>query len=81
MVKCTLSSEMHSGSFVIPYIHDKMELTLKRKKKDDGLMRLTAAITKEENWYVAKCLKLEVTSQGKTVKSYRTFERGVGIIF
>lgn len=31
-------------------------------------MRLTAAITKEENWYVAKCLEVEVTSQGKTLE-------------
>ncbi len=29
-------------------------------------MRLTAAITKENNWYVARCLEVEVTSQGKT---------------
>jgi predicted RNase H-like HicB family nuclease len=31
-------------------------------------MRLTAAITKEEKWYVAKCLEVEVTSQGETVE-------------
>jgi predicted RNase H-like HicB family nuclease len=31
-------------------------------------MRLTAAITKEENWYVAKCLEVKVTSQGETVE-------------
>jgi predicted RNase H-like HicB family nuclease len=31
-------------------------------------MRLTAAITKEENWYVAKCLEVEVTSQGQSVE-------------
>lgn len=31
-------------------------------------MRLTAAITKEDNWYIAKCLEVEVTSQGKTVE-------------
>lgn len=31
-------------------------------------MRLTAAITKEENLYVAKCLEVEVTSQGQTLE-------------
>jgi predicted RNase H-like HicB family nuclease len=31
------------------------------------LMRLTAAVTHEPPWYVARCLEVEVTSQGKTV--------------
>ena len=31
-------------------------------------MRLTAAVTKEENWHVARCLEVEVTSQGKTME-------------
>lgn len=31
-------------------------------------MRLTAAITKEDEWYVARCLEVEVTSQGKTME-------------
>lgn len=30
-------------------------------------MRLTAAVTKEDDWYVARCLEVEVTSQGKTM--------------
>jgi predicted RNase H-like HicB family nuclease len=30
-------------------------------------MRLTAAITKEDKWYVARCLEVEVTSQGETM--------------
>lgn len=30
-------------------------------------MRLTAAIVQEGEWYIAKCLEVEVTSQGKTV--------------
>jgi len=30
------------------------------------LKRFTAAVIKEENWYVAKCIEVEVTSQGKT---------------
>lgn len=32
-------------------------------------MRLTAAVIKEGNWYAAKCLEVEVTSQGETVES------------
>lgn len=30
-------------------------------------MRFTAAVTKEDDWYVARCLEVEVTSQGKTM--------------
>ena len=31
-------------------------------------MRLTAAVLHEPPWYVARCLEVEVTSQGKTVE-------------
>ncbi len=31
-------------------------------------MRLTAAVTHEEPWYVARCLEVEVTSQGESVE-------------
>ncbi|HVW30014.1 MAG TPA: type II toxin-antitoxin system HicB family antitoxin [Polyangiaceae bacterium] len=31
-------------------------------------MRLTAAITHEPPWYVARCLDVEVTSQGASVE-------------
>jgi predicted RNase H-like HicB family nuclease len=31
------------------------------------LKRYTAVITKEENWYVARCMELGVVSQGKTI--------------
>jgi len=31
-------------------------------------MRLTAAITHEAPWYVARCLEVEVASQGETVE-------------
>lgn len=31
-------------------------------------MRLTAANTHEHPWYVARCLDVEVTSQGETVE-------------
>jgi len=30
--------------------------------------KFTAVITKEEKWYVAHCLELEVVSQGKTIE-------------
>ena len=29
-------------------------------------MRLTAAITRDGSWWVARCLEVEVTSQGET---------------
>ena len=32
-------------------------------------MRLTAAITHEAPWYVARCIEVEVASQGETVES------------
>lgn len=32
------------------------------------LLRLTAAITREGEWYVARCLHAEVTSQGSSVE-------------
>jgi predicted RNase H-like HicB family nuclease len=31
-------------------------------------MRFTAAVTHEPPWYVARCLEIEVTSQGETVE-------------
>ena len=31
-------------------------------------MRLTAAITHEPPWYVARCLEVEVASQGETME-------------
>ncbi|MGC2287083.1 MAG: type II toxin-antitoxin system HicB family antitoxin [Candidatus Acidiferrum sp.] len=33
---------------------------------------LAAVITKEDDWYVARCPQLNVTSQGKDVESART---------
>lgn len=32
-------------------------------------MRLTAAVTKEGDWYVAQCLEVDVASQGETVEA------------
>ena len=31
-------------------------------------MRLTAAITQEAGWFVARCLEVEVTSQGESLE-------------
>lgn len=31
-------------------------------------MRFTTAVTHEDGWYVARCLEVEVTSQGPTVE-------------
>lgn len=33
----------------------------------DDAMRFTAAVSSEPPWYVARCLEVEVTSQGATV--------------
>ena len=34
--------------------------------------RDTAVITKEENWYVARCVELGAVSQGKTIAEAQT---------
>lgn len=31
-------------------------------------MKLNAAITREDGWFVARCLEVEVASQGKTIE-------------
>ena len=31
-------------------------------------VRLTAAVTREGGWLVARCLEVEVTSQGRTIE-------------
>lgn len=35
-------------------------------------MRFTAAISREDRWYVARCLEVEVTSQGRSVEEAQT---------
>lgn len=32
----------------------------------DRTIRLTAAVTRDGDWYVARCLEVEVASQGRT---------------
>lgn len=34
-------------------------------------MRFTVAITHEDDWYVARCLEVEVTSQGRSIEEAR----------
>lgn len=34
-------------------------------------MRLTAAITREDGWFVAQCLEVDVASQGTSVEEAR----------
>lgn len=34
-----------------------------------SVTRLTAAVTREGSWYVARCLEVEVTSQGETLET------------
>lgn len=36
--------------------------------KTSRALRLTAAVTHEGDWYVARCLQAEVTSQGETIE-------------
>ena len=37
----------------------------------DVYMRLTAAITKDGDWFVAQCLEVDVASQGRSVEEAR----------
>jgi len=38
------------------------------ERNDTMSVKFTVVIQKEENWYVAKCLENNVTSQGKTIE-------------
>ena len=45
-------------------------------------MQLTAAISHEDDWYVARCLEVEVTSQGRTIDEARTnLAEALGLYF
>jgi len=37
-------------------------------RRENMVSKFTAIITKEENWYVARCVELGVVSQGKTIE-------------
>ena len=44
------------------------------------LKKSTAVITKEEKWYVARCVELGVVSQGKTIeKAQANLKEAVGL--
>ena len=46
------------------------------------VVRLTAAISHEDDWYVARCLEVEVTSQGRTVDEARAnLAEALGLYF
>jgi len=45
-------------------------------------MKLTAAIVQEDDWYVARCLEVEVASQGKSVEeSLRNLQEALELYF
>lgn len=45
-------------------------------------VRLTAAVTQEGNWYVARCLEVEVTSQGRTIdEALRNLKEALELYF
>jgi len=44
------------------------DLRLNYREVSTMSRRYTAIITKEGNWYIARCLELDVTSQGKTIE-------------
>ena len=45
-------------------------------------MQLTAAIVREGDWYVARCLQVEVTSQGETIElALSNLQEALGLYF
>ncbi len=45
-------------------------------------VRLTAAVTHEEPWYVVRCLEVEVASQGETVEeALQNLREALGLYF
>jgi predicted RNase H-like HicB family nuclease len=39
------------------------------KRREDRIVRLTATVTRDGDWYVARCLDVEVASQGETIEA------------
>ena len=37
--------------------------------RKDRVVRLTATVTRDGAWFVARCLEVEVTSQGETIEA------------
>lgn len=46
----------------------QLHLAKKEPHKEGIPLRMTAAVTKEDKWYVARCLEVEVTSQGASME-------------
>jgi predicted RNase H-like HicB family nuclease len=44
-------------------------------------LHLTAAVTHKGDWYVARCLEIEATSQGETVEQALDNLRDVGEVY
>ena len=45
-------------------------------------MRLTASISREDDWFVARCLEVEVASQGRTIEdSLRNLREALELYF
>lgn len=45
-------------------------------------MRLTAAISRDDNWYVARCLEVDVASQGESLEEARdNLAEALGLYF
>lgn len=41
-------------------------------KTSGGAVRFTVAITREADWFIARCLEVEVASQGESVEEARS---------
>ena len=55
---------------------------IQRESVNMVLKRFTAAINKEGKWYVARCLEVEVTSQGETLeKSLANLKEALELYF
>lgn len=45
-------------------------------------MRLTAAISREDGWFVARCLEVDVASQGKTLEAAQVnLQEALGLLY
>jgi predicted RNase H-like HicB family nuclease len=65
-----------SVRIVCPKVHRPADLhlapaigTVREPSGTMAPMEFTAAVTHEDPWYVARCLEVEVTSQGETVET------------
>lgn len=52
--------------FIVTCGFAKTGLTARELRRTLHCMKVTAAVTREDAWYVARCLEVEVASQGET---------------